>query len=106
LREAFPRRPLSRRGILFGTGIDKEYPMPKKESAAAPPTRDKAYYDALSDTELDKLWKNRVKLKITGTEELLLRHLLRERKGFKPVETFVSICQRCNLPADNCACHR
>jgi hypothetical protein len=80
--------------------------MPKKENAAAPVVRDKAYYDALPDADLDKLWKNRVKLKITGTEELLLRHLLRERKGFKPVETFVSICQRCNLPADNCACHR
>ena len=81
--------------------------MPKKTTPDSKPvTRDKAYYDALPDAELDKHWKNRAKLKISGTEELLLRHLVRERKGFKPVETFVSICQRCNLPADNCACHR
>ncbi|MBI1321359.1 MAG: hypothetical protein GC168_20740 [Candidatus Hydrogenedens sp.] len=79
--------------------------MKRTPNAPATP-RDRAYYDALSDAELDRHWKDRAKLKITGTEEILLRHLVRERKGFKPVETFVSICQRCNLPADNCACHR
>jgi hypothetical protein len=71
-----------------------------------PLVRDKAYFDAQSDAELDALWAQRMALGITGSEELLLRHLVRERKGFKPADPFVSICQRCNLPADNCACHR
>jgi hypothetical protein len=62
------------------------------------------YYAALSDEDLDSVWKQRVKLGITGGEELMLRSLLRERKGFKPVEVHVSMCMRCNLPADNCAC--
>jgi len=66
--------------------------------------RDRAYFDALSEAELDELWKNRESLGITGTEEQILRFVLRDKKGFKPVERFVSICQRCNLPADNCAC--
>ena len=79
-------------------------PSPSKKKNATP--RDRSYYDALSDAELDEHWAQRAKLGITGGEEALLRTLVRERKGFKPVETFVSICQRCNLPADNCACHR
>jgi hypothetical protein len=76
------------------------------ENAAKPedPRRGRAYYDTLSEAELDKLWANRAELGIEGAEEQLLRFVLRERKGFKPVERFVSICQRCNLPADNCAC--
>ena len=66
--------------------------------------RDRAFFEALSEAELDDMWKNRNALGISGTEEQLLRFVLRDRKGFKPVERFVSICQRCNLPADNCAC--
>ncbi|MBI2423623.1 MAG: hypothetical protein HYV27_12400 [Candidatus Hydrogenedentes bacterium] len=68
--------------------------------------RDRAYFDGLPEAALDRLWAEREALGIVGNEALVLRHVLRERKGFKPVETFVSICQRCNLPADNCACHR
>ncbi|MBX3176660.1 MAG: hypothetical protein KF886_04820 [Candidatus Hydrogenedentes bacterium] len=66
--------------------------------------RDRAYFESLSEADLDQLWKDRETLGIAGVEEQLLRFVLRERKGFKPVERFVSICQRCNLPADNCAC--
>jgi len=65
---------------------------------------DRAYYDTLSESELDELWARRADLGLTDIEEKILRFVLRERKGFKPVEVHVSICQRCNLPADNCAC--
>lgn len=65
---------------------------------------DRAYYDTLTEAELDQIWANRVTLEFTEVEEKILRFVLRERKGFKPVEVHVSICQRCNLPADNCAC--
>ena len=87
--------------ILEGVALKKD-----SSKSVVPATRDRAYYDGLTESELDAQWAQRVALGITRSEELLLRHVLRERKGFKPVETFVSICQRCNLPADNCACHR
>lgn len=81
--------------------------QPSKRSFPADPSaRGLAFYQGLSEAELDDAWARRVELGIDDTEQRLLRHLLRERKGFKPVETFVSICQRCNLPANNCACHR
>ena len=69
-----------------------------------PFSRNRDYFESLSEAELDRIWKERESLGITGTEEQILRFVLRDRKGFKPVERFVSICQRCNLPADNCAC--
>ena len=69
-----------------------------------PLSRNRDYFESLNEAELDRIWKERESLGITGTEEQILRFVLRERKGFKPVERFVSICQRCNLPADNCAC--
>lgn len=63
-------------------------------------------FRALSDAQLNELWKNRATVGLEEPQERLLRHLVRERMGFKPVDVHVSICQRCNLPADNCACHR
>ena len=82
---------------------------PGKKPKAAPAKtphvpQSREHYAALSDAELDAIWKTRAKLGISGGEELMLRSLLRERKGFKPVEVHVSMCMRCNLPADNCAC--
>jgi hypothetical protein len=65
---------------------------------------DPAYYNSLTEEQLDELWAERAKLGLTAPEERLLRTILRERKGFKPVDVNVSICQRCNLPANNCAC--
>lgn len=67
-----------------------------------PKTRDE--YAQMPDAELDSIWKQREKLKLTEGEQAVLRSLLRERKGFKPVEVNVSMCMRCNLPVDNCAC--
>ena len=87
--------PLERRDFLL-----KDIAVKKKDKTGL------AHYKSLSEPELDALWKNRAAHGIAGPEEALLRTVLRDRKGFKPVETFVSICQRCNLPADNCACHR
>lgn len=78
--------------------------MSKKAADSGEAKKGRAYYDSLSEVELDQLWARRAEHGIEGAEEQLLRHVLRERKGFKPVERFVSICQRCNLPADNCAC--
>lgn len=78
--------------------------MTKKATQPEEAERGRAYYDSLSEADLDQLWANRADLSIEGAEEQILRFVLRERKGFKPVERFVSICQRCNLPADNCAC--
>lgn len=78
--------------------------MSKKAARPEEPKRGRAYYDSLSEADLDQLWAKRAEQGIEGAEEQLLRFVLRERKGFKPVERFVSICQRCNLPADNCAC--
>ncbi len=65
---------------------------------------DRAYYDGLTDEQLDAHWAQRASLGLTEAEEGFLRNLVRNRKGFKPVEVHVSICQRCNLPANNCAC--
>jgi hypothetical protein len=78
--------------------------MSKKTTESDTPRRDRDFFESLSESELDQLWANRAEQGIEGAEEQLLRFVLRERKGFKPVERFVSICQRCNLPADNCAC--
>lgn len=78
--------------------------MSKNAMNSGDAKKGRAYYDSLSEVELDQLWARRTELGIEGPEEQLLRFVLRERKGFKPVERFVSICQRCNLPADNCAC--
>ena len=78
--------------------------MSKHAANSGDAKKGRAYYDSLSESELDQLWAQRADLGIEGSEEQLLRFVLRERKGFKPVERFVSICQRCNLPADNCAC--
>lgn len=75
-----------------------------KRQPAAPLKRDRAYFDACTEAELDAMWADRVKLGIVGNEEICLRAVLRDKKGFKPVQVHVSICQRCNLPADNCAC--
>lgn len=71
---------------------------------STPESRGGDYYRSLPDAELDALWKKRVALKITESDEVILRGILRERKGFKPVERHISMCMRCNLPADNCAC--
>lgn len=76
--------------------------MPKKKTTKPKYTR--KYFDTLSDTDLDALWKDRVEKELSESEVIVLRTAVRERKGFQPVEVFVSICQRCNLPADNCAC--
>lgn len=59
---------------------------------------------SLSEAELNTLWAERNTNGLTDSEQRLLRTLIRERIGFKPVEVHVSICQRCNLPADVCAC--
>lgn len=82
--------------------------MKKKseKGISLPAVRSREYFVGLGETELDAIWAQRATLGLTESEVLLLRHLLRERKGFKPADPFVSICQRCNLPADNCACHR
>lgn len=78
----------------------------EKSVVVLPAVRNRGFFEALSEGELDAIWAQRATLGLTESEVLLLRHLLRERKGFKPADPFVSICQRCNLPADNCACHR
>ena len=65
---------------------------------------DPAYYKSLTEAQLDEIWTNRASLGLTDPEQRLLRVILRDKKGFKPVEVNVSICQRCNLPANNCAC--
>ena len=59
---------------------------------------------SLSEEELETLWAERNANGLSDTDQRFLRTLLRDRKGFKPVEVHVSICQRCNLPADVCAC--
>lgn len=76
--------------------------MPKKKSSKPKYTR--AGFDKLSDKDLDALWAARVEKELSESEVIVLRNAVRERKNFQPVEVFVSICQRCNLPADNCAC--
>ncbi len=75
-----------------------------KKNASPLRKGDRAYYDSLSDEQLDEHWAQRATLGLTEAEEGFLRNLVRNRKGFKPVEVHVSICQRCNLPANNCAC--
>jgi hypothetical protein len=62
------------------------------------------HYDTLSDAELDAVWANREKSKMGEEEQNMLRYIVRNRKGFKPANPHVSMCKRCNLPVDNCAC--
>lgn len=76
--------------------------MPKKTQST--PTYNRAYFDSLSDDQLDALWAAREEKNLTTNEITSLRTAVRERKGFKPVDVFVPMCQRCNLPVDNCAC--
>lgn len=67
-------------------------------------SKSRDYYLALPDAELDAIWKNREKNQLPAPDQAIVRAILRDRKGFKPVERHVSMCMRCNLPADNCAC--
>lgn len=76
--------------------------MKKTPKPTVPTTLEE--FRALTEAQLNDLWKNRAAAGLDEAQERLLRHLLRERMGFKPVDVHVSICQRCNLPADNCAC--
>ena len=78
--------------------------LPKKKSTASLRKGDRAYYDSLTEEQLDEHWARRAELDLNDAEERFLRAVVRDRKGFKPVEVHVSICQRCNLPAENCAC--
>jgi len=77
---------------------------PAPKNAAVVESKGREYYLALPDAELDAIWKKREKSGLLPSDEAILRSILRERKGFKPVEVHVSMCMRCNLPADNCAC--
>ena len=61
-------------------------------------------YNALSDAELDEAWATRAERKLSEDEENMLRYIVRGRKGFKPSNTNVPMCKRCNLPVNNCAC--
>lgn len=78
-------------------------PATKKPAMPMEP-KGRDYYLALPDAELDTIWKNREKSGLSPSDEAVLRNILRDRKGFKPVDVHVSMCMRCNLPADNCAC--
>lgn len=62
------------------------------------------YYNTLSDTELDDIWATRSERNFSEDEINMLRYIVRDRKGFKPVQTHISMCKRCNLPVNNCAC--
>lgn len=62
------------------------------------------YYDGLSDEALDEAWAKRDSLKLSEDEQNMLRYIVRNRKGFKPANPHISMCKRCNLPVDNCAC--
>lgn len=68
------------------------------------PENRREYYLALPAAELDKVWKEREKRALSESDQAIVRSILRERKGFKPVEVHVSMCMRCNLPVENCAC--
>ena len=62
------------------------------------------HYNTLSDEELDAVWATRAERNFSEDEENMLRYIVRGRKGFKPVQTHVPMCKRCNLPVNNCAC--
>jgi hypothetical protein len=62
------------------------------------------HYNTLSEVELDDIWSKRDKLELSEDEQSMLKYILRNRKGFKPANPHVSMCKRCNLPVDNCAC--
>ncbi len=80
-------------------------PVSKKSTPSIPAEpRSRDYYLGLSEAELDAVWKQREKLKLSEGEQGVIRTILRDLKGFKPVEVHVSMCMRCNLPVANCAC--
>ena len=96
--------------LCFGTAgtitTEKTLKSDHKKSKAATKLKkgNPAYYKSLTEAQLDEIWTNRGSLGLSDPEERLLRGILRDKKGFKPVEVNVSVCQRCNLPANNCAC--
>jgi hypothetical protein len=63
-----------------------------------------AHYKSLPDDELNEIWKNREAFDMGEDEQNMLKYILRNRLGFKPSNPHVSMCKRCNLPVDNCAC--
>lgn len=65
------------------------------------------YYRSLSEGQLDELWNNRKNLE--PDETALLRDIVREAKGIRPVygNSFsTSVCRQCGMVGDSCTCGR
>ena len=69
----------------------------------------KKYFESLPDKKLDVLWATREESDMEKDEVLLLRSVVRETKGIKPISDVranMNFCPRCSLPVDNCTCER
>lgn len=69
----------------------------------------KKYFESLTDKELDDLWANRENFDMEKDEIFVLRSVVRERKGIKPISDVranMTFCPTCLFPVDNCTCDR
>lgn len=65
------------------------------------------YYRSLPEAELDKLWSEREDVDMEDDEISLLRQIVREVKGIKPVYGIsIQVCRQCGMVGDNCTCDR
>ena len=67
------------------------------------------HFKLLTDKELDDIWATRQDSDMEDDEIFVLRSVVRDRKGIKPipdVRANMNFCPRCSLPVDNCTCGR
>lgn len=67
------------------------------------------YFKSLTDKELDNIWAAREVSDMEEDEIFVLRTVVRDRKGIKPVSDVranMNFCPRCSFPVDNCTCDR
>lgn len=65
------------------------------------------YYHSLSEIELENQWNKRDEMDLEPDETALLREIVREVKGIKPVYgNSVQVCRQCGMVGENCTCGR
>lgn len=91
-----------KRAIRKADDLDRKERQPFLDSR-------KKHYQGLSDQELEELWFKRSKLKIEEDELLILRNVIRERKGISTApdaKNTLVVCSHCLSPKDSCTCGR
>lgn len=69
----------------------------------------KSYYESLTRDMLDIVWANRLNEEIKEDEILLIRNILRDKIGIKPIDDVrarTDFCPKCSLPSESCTCEK